>query len=146
MSFRKKKQTIISHFPNADTVAIIKKPKEFLSDIEVSIGTEIKHELVHYFNIDEGFEANDGQDTDLDMEYYKYLAQDVLPENRKYTRYVFLEKYAYKVLFCKDVFFADEQEYRILLLKEKIQNSKKYSFSTSLEIEIESIEDFFNKS
>lgn len=139
-----KKQTIQEHFPEADTVAIIKNVDEFLNDVEKSIGHQIKHELVHYFNIDKGYEVNHGQDIANDIEYYKYVTQDTPPQKvGKYTRVVFNSDYAYRVLFCKDVFFCGEQEYRILLPFEKINGSKDYPFTRSVEIEVKNIDEFF---
>lgn len=48
--------------------------------------------------------------------------------------------YVYRVLFCKDVFFRDEQEYRILLPSEKIKSSTKYPFTMGVEVDLKNIE------
>lgn len=74
----------------------------------------------------------------------RYLTQDVPPikENGE-TRYTFRADYAYRVLFCKDVFFAGEQEYRIVLPNEVIESSKSYPISLSRKYEICSLKDFF---
>ena len=69
-----KKQTIREHFPNADAVAVIPNPEEFIEDVKRSIGTEIKAEKVNYFHIDKGYETTDGEIA-MDMEYMKYLMQ-----------------------------------------------------------------------
>ena len=63
-----KKQTIREHFPNADAVAVIPNPEEFIEDVKRSIGTEIKAEKVNYFHIDTGYETTDGEIA-MDMEY-----------------------------------------------------------------------------
>ncbi len=138
-----KKKTIRDHFPNADTVAVINDVDEFLGDVQKSIGYQVMHEPVHYFNIDKGFKAHDGADVALDMEYFKYVTQDTPPQKEgKLTRYSFMVDYVYRVLFCKDIFFSDEQEYRILLPTETIESGTKYPFSTGVRIEVKSIEDF----
>ena len=140
-----KKQTIRDHFPNADAVAIIPNPEVFIEDIRNSIGTEIKAENVHYFHIDKGFDTKDGQ-TAMDMEYMKYLMQDVPPvKDDKGTRYTFYEDYAFRVLFCKDVFFEKEQEYRIILPNEAIEDGKSYPVRLSEEYEICDLNFFFEK-
>lgn len=136
------KQTIREHFPNADTVAIIDDPKRFLLDIENSIGCEVKHGLVQYYNIDKGFLRDDGTRA-IDMEYMRYLTQDVPPvvEGNK-KRYVFNAEYVYRCLLCKDVYFKDEQEYRIILLNEKITNGEIYSVRFTHGIHVMDLEMF----
>lgn len=80
--------------------------KSFIEDVKVSIGREIKSELVHYFHIDEGFPAENGQ-TAMDMKYMEYVTQDVPPdlEDGRKT-YSFYEDFAYRVLFCNSSFLS----------------------------------------
>lgn len=138
-----KKKTIRGHFPKADAVVVIPNPRVFIDDVRKSIGTEIKSESVHYFNIDKGFKTNDGQ-TAMDMEYMRYLMQDVPPvkEKGKIT-YTFYADYAYRVLFCKDVFFRNEQEYRIVLPNDVIDDGRSYPIKLSTEYKMYSLNDFF---
>ena len=137
------KQTIRNHFPNADAVAIIDDPNQFLRDVEDSIGTEIKHGEVQYFYIDKGLPADDEQRA-MDMQYMKYLVQDEPPvvENGK-TTYRFLAKHVYRSLLCKDVFFKDEQEYRIILVNEKISKGTRYPIKYSSKIRVIDLDSFF---
>ena len=72
-----KKQTIREHFPNADAVAVIPNPEEFIEDVKRSIGTEIKAEKVNYFHIDKGYETTDGEIA-MDMEYMLSLIHILL--------------------------------------------------------------------
>lgn len=138
-----KKQTIREHFPNADAVAIIPNPEVFVRDVINSIETEAKVENVHYFHIDKGFETKDGQIA-MDMEYMKYLMQDVPPvKNDKGVKYTFYADYTFRVLFCKDVFFEKEQEYRIVLPDEVIECSKNYPVKLSEKYEICDLDSFF---
>lgn len=141
----KTKQTIREHFPNADSVAIIWKPLQFLLDVEKTIGCEIKHELVHYFYIDEGLPTSDGRRA-MDHQYMMYLVQDVPPvvENGKKT-YSFKAEYVYRALLCKDVFFQDEQEYRIVLPKESVSGGRLYPVKYSQALEVLSLDDFFSQ-
>ena len=141
-----KQKTIRDHFPNADSVGIICNPKQFLDDVIKSIGTRVEHGVVYYFHIDKGFEVNDGKQTAMDMEYMKYLVQDVPPviENGM-KKYSFVADYVYRVLFCKDVFFTDEQEYRIVLPDEKIKEGTRFSIELSDPINVLSLDTFFNK-
>lgn len=138
-----KKQTIREHFPNADAVVIIPNPEEFIEDIRKSIGTEIKAEKVNYFHIDRGYKTNDDR-TAMDFKYMKYLLQDATPEKvGERTRYVFYVDYAFRILFCKDVFFEQEQEYRIVLPTEKIEVGKSYPVQLSTDYEIYDLNTFF---
>lgn len=138
-----KKHTIRKHFPNADAVVIVPNPDGFIEDIRKSIGTDLKAESVHYFHIDKGLGTNDRQ-TAIDMEYMKYLMQDAPPVKVDgATRYTFYEDYAFRVLFCKDVFFDKEQEYRIVLPNEKIENGKSYPVNLSTKYEICDLNNFF---
>lgn len=138
-----KKQTIYEHFPDADAVVVIPNPDKFINDIKRSIGFDIKAENVHYFHIDEGFDTKFGQ-TAMDMEYMKYLMQDVPPIrcNGK-IKYTFCADYAYRVLFCKDVFFRNEQEYRIVLPTESIDKGTKYPVKLSTKYKIFDLDNFF---
>ena len=139
-----KKQTIREHFPNADAVAVIPNPEEFIEDVKRSIGTEIKAEKVNYFHIDKGYETTDGEIA-MDMEYMKYLMQDASPEKVDGgIRYTFYADYAFRVLFCKDVFFEKEQEYRIVLPNETIEAGKSYPVRLSKDYEIIDLHTFFD--
>lgn len=140
-----KQRTIREHFPNADSVAIISKPELFLDDMQASIGTRVEHEAVHYFHIDKGFSVKDGNQIAMDNEYLKYLVQDVPPviENGK-RKYTFKATYVYRVLFCKDVYFRDEQEYRIVLPDDVITEGTYYSVNLSEDIKIVPIAEILN--
>lgn len=137
------KQIIREHFPNADSVAIIRNPQQFLLDIEETIGCEVKHELVNYFYIDEGLPTADGKRA-IDHQYMMYLTQDVPPavEDRKRT-YSFRAKYVYRALLCKDMFFKDEQEYRIVLPQESVSGGRLYPVKYSQKPEVVNLDDFF---
>lgn len=139
-----KQRIIREHFPNADSVGIISEPEQFLNDITNSVGTRVIHEPVHYFHIDKGLEVNGGRQTAMDMEYLKYLTQDATPkkENGTETR-SFKAAYVFRALLCKDVFFRDEQEYRIVLPDEMIAHGTKYPVKLSNPVTVLSLDEFF---
>lgn len=134
------KNDIISHFPKADTVAVISNPEKFIENVNESIGYENKSGLVNYFNL----LGYDGKSNDL--EYFKYLTQDIAPvkEDGK-TTYTFNDKYVYRSLLCKDIFFNKEQEYRFILPSNKISDPREFKVKLSEEIQLEDIEMFFNR-
>lgn len=141
---KEKKDTIKKHFPKANAVAIITNPIKFLDDVSDSIGCKVKHEEVHYFHIDEGLELDGNNQRIMEMEYMKYLMQDVPPVivDGK-TTYSLQEDYVFRVLFCKDVFFSNEQEYRIVLPHEKISKATSYAVNLSEKIKVLSLSEFF---
>ncbi len=137
------KATIREHFPKADSVAIISNPVQFIDDIEKSIGHRMEHDCVHYFHIDKGLEIENSDQTAMDMEYMKYLMQDTPPTVEKGKKtYSFVAKYAYRVLFCKDVFFKREQEYRLILPEETIYEGTKYPVKIQESISIRPLDEF----
>ena len=138
------KETIKNHFPNADSVAIVKKPYKFLDEIKNSINCRIEHDFVHYFNIDNGYTDENVELAKMDMEYMQYLTQDVPPivEDGKKT-YRFLADYVYRALLCKDIFFKNEQEYRIVLPDEQIEESTDFKVNITEKIDIISLSDFW---
>ena len=79
----------------------------------------------------------------MDMEYMKYLMQDVPPvkEDGK-VKYVFCADYVYRSLFCKDVFFRQEQEYRIVLPEESISEGKHYPVKLGTGIQMMPLDEF----
>lgn len=80
----------------------------------------------------------------MDIEYIKYLTQDVASEKVDgETIYTFSANYAFRVLFCKDIFFEKEQEYRIVLPNEVIEVGKNYPIQLSKDYEIINLSTFF---
>lgn len=137
------KATIREHFPKADSVAVISNPMQFVEDVEKSIGHRTEHECVHYFHIEKGLKIEKSDQTAMDMEYMKYLMQDTPPKVEKgKTTYSFAAKYAYRVLFCKDVFFEREQEYRFVLPEEIIHSGTKYPVKIQENIPVYPIDQF----
>lgn len=56
--------------------------------------------------------------------------------------YMFRDDYAYRVLFCKYVFFCNEQEYHILLQNDVIQRGTNYSVKLSTKYNLYDMEAF----
>lgn len=136
------KESIVEHFPKADSVAIIHDPKHFVDSVITSIGSEVKHGEVNYFNL-YGFDCEQGKS--MDMRYFKYLSQDVDPQKVDGgTKYTFSADYVYRSLLCKDVFFSNEQEYRFILPKCKIDEGTIFNIDFDGLIEVKPLEAFWN--
>jgi len=130
------------HFPNADTVAVIKEPYQFIQDVRSSIGHECKSDLVNYFHLT-GFNSDKGLVNDFS--YYKYLTQDTPSVDLGGKRaYSFDAKYVYRALLCKDVFFKNEQEYRFILPELNITEGRVFPVNLNTAIELYDINEFFS--
>jgi len=137
------KHVIREHFPEANAVVVITDPDLFLHEIEDSIGVNCKMEQVHYFNIESGLEVKGSNTPAMDMEYMKYLTQDIVPtQEGKMKKYSVMVEHVFRSLFCKDVFFKGEQEFRILLPDTRIDKAKKYSVHFSEELDIYDLDSF----
>lgn len=136
------KENVIAHFPKADTVAIIKTPQQFIKDVYSTVGTECKSDVVNYFHL-LGFNGKHGKTNNL--AYFKYLAQDVPPrkENGK-TVYSFNDKYVYRSLLCKDIFFKKEQEYRFILTQRSITKAQEFHVKINECVELQDLDYFFS--
>lgn len=131
---------IKEHFDKADTAAIITNPKHFISDVQNAFSNTAKTENVHYFHI-EGIPTENGEMAQ-DLEYFKYLAQDTPPKKvGKATTYSFNAEYVYRCLFCKDIFFQNEQEYRILLPNYSITTPTEFKIPLTTPIKLYNIND-----
>ncbi len=137
------KQNIIAHFPKADTVAIIKKPQQFIDDVRSTIVTECKSDLINYFHL-LGFDSEQGRANDLS--YFKYLSQGA-PPNKENERlcYSIKSKDIYRSLLCKDLFFKKEQEYRFILPQMNITKSREFPVRLNESIELQDLSYFFSQ-
>ena len=117
----------------------------FSNDIVRSVRTTVRAEKVHCYNIDNGVITRENQ-TALEHEYLEYLIQDV-PLRREDNAKVFsfLSKYAFRILFCKDVYFKKEQEFRIVLPDEKIENGKIYPINLTIEYQVYDLMSIFDR-
>lgn len=135
------RENISSHFPKADTVAIIKEPERFVKDVRSSVGEGCISDLVKYYDLT-GIQSEYGPVNSLD--YFKYLMQDVPPlkKDGKNT-YSFQSQYVFRSLLCKDVFFDKEQEYRFILTKKQIAEPREFPIRLSASIELQDLSRFF---
>ena len=138
------KQTIHDHFPNANSVAVIPNPSNFISEIENSIGYRMESDNVHYFKIENGVSPGQGIAPVLDLEMIKYLTNSDPFDYSKPWSFSFTVDMAYRHLFCKDTFFSDEQEYRIVLPEESINIGKTYPVDFCEQIEIYDLDEFYS--
>ena len=111
------KNTIITHFPQADSVAIISNPKKFVADVTTSLSKNVCAKLVEYCN-------KDGQ---VDCNYLFKVQNNILES-----------------LFYKDKRFINEQEFRIVLPNEDINDGIIYDVVLSEKPRVISLKEFFD--
>lgn len=137
------KNNIIEHFPKADSVAIIPATEEFIESVVTSIGCDVKHGKVNYFNL-YGFDSEHGKT--MDMRYFKYLSQDKEPQKVEGGwKHTFSAKYVYRSLLCKDEFFAKEQEYRFILPDCKINEGTIFKINFEGIVDVQPLDKFWNQ-
>lgn len=75
-----------------------------------------------------------------------YLTQDEQPLNVNGNEiYSLSEEFAYRVLFCKDVFFEEEREFRFVLPEDHILMGTSYPVNLTEEYKIEELEAFIRE-
>ena len=135
--------SIKEHFPKADSVAIIRNTESFVDCVNNSLKTDVKSEIVHYFHI-YGFESEKGKA--IDMEYYRYLTQDVPPVvSNGGEMYTFCADYVYRALLCKDVYYINEQEYRFLLPNKEIKEGTIFKIELDEKVQVQSLDSFWKE-
>ena len=144
------------HFPKADSVVIIKNPEQFIRDISRSMNGKFRHKKIEYFKIIDGIEAPDGTKT-MDMHYLEYLIRGIEPicgdalfnsDNVKKINsklYAVTVNDAIRTLFCKDVYFECEGEYRFVFFEESVEEGVVYQCNLSEELDMINIDDFYNE-
>lgn len=131
---------IREHFPNADTAAVVVQPNIFSKEITLSFGEGSKCGEVQYF--DYGGTTLENGKVAMDINYMRYLGQDTpIIKEERIVGYRFLEENVHRCLFCKDTYFINEQEYRIVLPRNKIEKPRIFDASFTTEIKLFDIDD-----
>ena len=140
--------TIREHFPEADAVAVIKYPEEFIKEFETTIHDEgesamlgCKHGEVQYFDM-----YGVGDKKAIDGRFIEFITGGRKPEKTSKRQMIpIYEDDSWRHLFCKDVFFQGEQEYRFILPKVTVDRGKLFEIKLSEKIEIFDLEEFFSE-
>ena len=143
------RDTIKAHFPNADTAGVFFQPKMFLSSLD-GLGV-IMHDSVQYFD----FSPNGAilemieylfQNPGRKKEGNQRLLQSILVTNDgKQKAMEITHQNMKRLLFCKDNYFSDEKEYRIILPQKRISEPKDYKIRWGAQKRMMyTIDEFFN--
>ena len=143
------RDTITAHFPKADAAGVFFQPQQFLDSL-VNLGMTC-HDRVRYF---------DFSPKGVIKEMIEYIAQKPGPiskHNRLIlsmcmetndgvrSQFKITEQNMKRILFCKDYYFAGENEYRIILPQKRISAPKEYTIRWgNQKRRIYSIDEFFS--
>ncbi len=125
------KNKIKSDFPKADTACVFFDCEQFLKKVE-TLGV-CMHGRTHYFNFDmQGqeweFVEYIGSTYGLESSRNKTILEGSIKGNvGNKKNWKITEQNLYRILFCKDKYFENEKEYRIILPKKQINESKEFS-------------------
>lgn len=136
------KNTIRTHFPNADTVAIIQNPMQFVTDVHDTIGFECKSELVNYFPL-RGVNSEQGMVNDFS--YIKYLSKIHLLKEKERKLFVHLTQIMFtEPCYAKICFLQMNKEYRFILPKVNIESGQVFHVQLQQAIELQDLNSFLN--
>ena len=125
------KNEIKSNFPKAEAALIILEPDTFLRKLKDTISGSVKADVIHYYNYDIN---------DINMLSFLIDVNSLEPGNI----YSQPADNRYRHLLCKDQFFKEQREYRIILDSEEIHEPHKYDFEYESKYLLVDIDDLFS--
>lgn len=127
---KEKIESLKKDFKDADSALIILQPDVFISDVNAIENHKVfSHEILYY--------DYSSKIPDLDM--FEFLCNTkVTKEN---SRLFMSIEDSYRILFCKDKDFINQQEYRFVIVDEKITKPQFYSFTFNSRYLLVSIEE-----
>lgn len=143
------RDTIRSHFPKADTAGVFFQPQQFIDSL-AKLGLPFC-DSVRYFD----FSLNG-----INIDMVKYICQNhgVASKNNRCLASMYweesngervplllTEQNMHRILFCKDNYFAEEKEFRILLPRKRILKPREYTIRWGKQFKaMFTLEEFFN--
>jgi hypothetical protein len=112
IQFSKEMQnTIMKHFPKADTAVVFFDPPSVIKSLQATSKSRLKYGFVNYLNMHP-----------VGVEWIEFVNDKEKIENG--TKYTMTVQNAYKMLFCKDLYFKEEKEYRFVFADDEILTPK----------------------
>lgn len=135
---------IRNHFQKADSGVVVENPAILVNDVCAGISSRVIYDLVKYFNFD-GYTRKDGTRSN-DLAYMVYLAtgSNDLLDFSKMRVMSFDEQFSYRALFCKDVFFTNEREFRFVLPDITLSAPQIFSIKPSTRMVVLGIEELLS--
>lgn len=129
-------QSIREQFCNADSVLIIKNPKDFIENVNKNIGKHVYSNKVLYYRKDY-----------LTTTFMNFILggdlKTKLMTNSKVSGFID-DSNVYRVLLCKDEFFKLQQEYRFVLYDTLINEPQSFSIDPISDCNIYDLDSFFS--
>ncbi|MDD3041069.1 hypothetical protein [Bacteroides sp.] len=125
--------SIKSHFPKADTAVVFTDPRKLIESLLSGAKSDIQHGYVNYFNMHP-----------VDLEWVKFVHDNKGEKVDGGIRYTMLVENSYKLLFCKDLFFKEEKEYRFVYSNDSIRKPEVRRFEIGGQATIKTMDELFN--
>lgn len=143
------RDTIMAHFPKADTAGVFFQPQRFV-DSFAGLGITL-HDRVRYFNfspkgvIKEMVEYIAQQPGTISKHNHQLFSMYMKPNEGDHHQYNITERNMKRILFCKDCYFAGEKEYRVILPQKRISTPKEFTIRWGKQKrKMYPIDEFFN--
>lgn len=143
------RNTISEHFPKADTAGVFFQPQRFIDSL-AGLGVTC-HDRVRYFDfspkgiIKEMVEYIAQQPGTISKHNHPLFSMCMETNDGERNRLEITERNMKHILFCKDYYFAGENEYRIILPQKRIDAPKEYSIRWGKQKrKLYPIDEFFN--
>jgi len=127
-------RTIRSHFPKADSALLTTDPTAFIENICTAFNEECHHDRVRYFDM--------VRPTTALLAYL--LGEKEGFEMVKGIHYSINTENVHNVLFCKDLFFKMQQEYRFLIQHRVIKQPTVFDIAPIKDCSIFALDCFFS--
>ena len=125
------RDTITAHFPEADTAGVFFQPQRFIDSL-AGLGVTC-HDRVRYFDfspkgvVKEMIEYIAQQPVSISKHNHSLFSMSIEMNDGERNRLEITARNMKHILFCKDHYFAGENEYRIILPQKRIYAPKEYA-------------------
>ena len=133
IKFNEKKEKVIrEHFKDADSALLIEKPNDLIKSITRTFDAKCYSELVHYFDM-----------STITIDRIEYM-HDISFNPNNIKTYSMTNDNAYRLLYCKDKFFIEQQEFRFVVPEITLESPKIFQVGKNFKSRLLDIDDFFN--
>lgn len=131
IKFSKTYEDEVRHsFKDADSALIIYEPEKFIASLINTIQHPVVYDNINYYDYDI---------MDINMMYF-LMGESNFEKGKTYSM-VYDNRYRH--LLCKHTDFAEQREFRIIMLDEKISDPHSYPFMFESKYDIVDLNDFF---
>lgn len=133
IKFSEEKENIIrTHFKKATTALVIKQPDSFIENVNQAFNTYCHAETVKYFDT-----------SIMTKDRLIYLSTGRL-DNIELSNFGMTTDNIFRQLYCKDIFFILQSEFRFVVPKLQIQKPQIFKIKMEPECKLFTLNEFFN--